>query len=71
MLMWMVDALFYDVYTHVSELHLRQLGLSVEWSDVYVQEQGEDTWGQTRSYFNVPLYKLPVVTMTSGARAMS
>ncbi len=28
------DALFYDVYTHLSELHLSNLGISVSWSDV-------------------------------------
>ncbi|TEB38217.1 arginine methyl transferase [Coprinellus micaceus] len=58
------NALFYDVYTHISELHLADIGLDVEWSDVDVStDDGEDRWGQSREYFNLPIYRLPVARM--------
>ena len=60
-----VDALFYDVYTHVSELHLADIGLDVEWSDVDVIDDVEDRWGKSREYFKLPTYRLPVATMKS------
>lgn len=55
------NATFYDVYTRVSEMHLEEVGLRVEWSDV---EVGLDAarWGETRKYFNLPLYRLPVAS---------
>ncbi len=56
------DPLFYDVYTHVSELHLADVGVDVEWRDVDVSD-GKDRWGKTRQYFNLPLYRLPVGRM--------
>jgi len=54
------DALFYDVYTHLSELHLNQVGLEVVWDDVDVSEEKQGRWGQTRKYFTLPFYRLPI-----------
>ena len=57
------DALFYDVYTHLSDLHLADVGVDVKWSDVYIQHEDVDRWGKTREYFSVPIYRLPVGRM--------
>lgn len=59
------DATFYDVYTRLSELHLADVGIDVEWSDVQVPIEGEDEerWGNTRKYFTAPIYRLPVGRM--------
>ncbi|KAG6845935.1 hypothetical protein H0H87_000741 [Tephrocybe sp. NHM501043] len=55
-----LDALFYDVYTHISELHLSEVGINVQWSDVDVSiELNKDRWGDSRNYFSLPLYRLP------------
>jgi protein arginine N-methyltransferase 2 len=53
------DALFYDVYTRLSDLHLADIGVDVEWSDVDVTETNKDRWGETREYFTMPIYRLP------------
>jgi len=58
-----VDALFYDVYTHIAELNLADIGLDVEWYDVDVTTDDEDRWGQSRSYFSLPIYRLPIAKM--------
>ena len=58
-----IDALFYDVYTRVSELHLADVGIDVEWSDVDVFEGDADRWGKTREYFAMRTYRLPVGRM--------
>ncbi|KIL66244.1 hypothetical protein M378DRAFT_75536 [Amanita muscaria Koide BX008] len=60
------NPLFYDVYTHIAELHLAEVGLDLEWYDVDVaEEDGEkDRWGQSREYFTVPLYRLPIGKMS-------
>ncbi|KZT11035.1 S-adenosyl-L-methionine-dependent methyltransferase [Laetiporus sulphureus 93-53] len=57
------NALFYDVYRHVSELHLADVGVDVEWSDVDVFAGDDDRWGKTREYFAQRLYRLPVGKM--------
>jgi protein arginine N-methyltransferase 2 len=58
------DALFYDVYSKLAELHLAQVGLDVAWSEVRVGSgDEEDRWGATRKYFTVPWYRLPVCVM--------
>ncbi|KAJ7462362.1 arginine methyl transferase [Mycena galericulata] len=49
----------YDVYTRVAEVHLADAGLDVNWSDVDVSQQ-RDRWGNSRPYFTVPTYRLPV-----------
>ena len=55
--------MFYDVYTHVSELHLADVGIDVEWSDVDVFSGSEHRWGKTREYFGQRLYRLPIGKM--------
>ncbi|KAG2119660.1 uncharacterized protein F5147DRAFT_625311 [Suillus discolor] len=55
------NALFYDVYTRLSELHLADAGADVVWSDVDVSAQNdEERWGETRKYFSLPIYRLPI-----------
>lgn len=60
-----LDAFFYDIYTHISELHLASVGLDVNWSDVtdIATDNREDRWGESREYFSLPIYRLPVGKM--------
>ncbi|KAI1784102.1 arginine methyl transferase [Ganoderma leucocontextum] len=57
------NAMFYDVYRHVSELHLADVGIDVEWSDVDAFEGDVDRWGKTREYFAMRTYRLPIGRM--------
>ncbi|ESK97119.1 arginine n-methyltransferase [Moniliophthora roreri MCA 2997] len=58
------NALFYDVYTHLSEVHLAEIGVDLCWHDVDVSDDGgEDRWGRTRQYFTLPVYRLPIGKM--------
>lgn len=58
------DPSFYDVYTHISELHLANVGIDVDWSDIDVSHDiEEDRWGQSREYFSLPIYRLPIGRM--------
>ena len=58
------DALFYDVYTHVSDMHLADVGVDVEWTEVDVfADTTPATWGKTREYFAMRHYRLPVGKM--------
>ncbi|KAG6841891.1 hypothetical protein C0991_005621 [Blastosporella zonata] len=58
------NALFYDVYTHISELHLCDVGIDIEWTDVDVSvELNKDRWGNSRNYFSLPF---PRDTLSSG-----
>lgn len=60
------DALFYDVYTHLAELHLADVGIDVCWKDVIVVDNKNlDRWGKTREYFLLPLYRLPIGRMSN------
>lgn len=54
--------LFYDVYTVVSEMHLKDVGLSTAWTDVPIKDGGELVWkGVTRRYWDSPTaYRLPI-----------
>ncbi|KAK4447629.1 hypothetical protein QBC34DRAFT_126158 [Podospora aff. communis PSN243] len=58
----------YDVYTKVSEMHLADAGLDVEWKDVDVDmkalaEAGKGEWeGVKRRYWTLDTYRLPVCT---------
>lgn len=62
------NALFYDVYTHLAELHLSELGIDVEWEDIDVATMpGEVRWGNTREYFAMRLYRLPVCRIRNTA----
>jgi hypothetical protein len=54
------DALFYDVYTRLAELHLLEIGLDTVWREVRVGEEVDEQWGTTRKYFTMPWYRLPV-----------
>ncbi|KAI6033105.1 hypothetical protein F5J12DRAFT_798743 [Pisolithus orientalis] len=58
------NALFYDVYSRVSECHLSDIGAEVRWSSVQV-DSGEDQerWGRTREYFTQPVYRLPIAQL--------
>ncbi|KLO15402.1 hypothetical protein SCHPADRAFT_927211 [Schizopora paradoxa] len=56
------NALFYDVYTNLADLHLTNLGMVVKWSDVDVGcDDGK--WSGTRKYFGMRLYRLPIAQM--------
>ncbi|KAJ3928247.1 MAG: arginine methyl transferase [Lentinula lateritia] len=60
------NALFYDVYTHLAELHLADVGIDVCWKDVIVVDNKNlDRWGKTREYFLLPLYRLPIGRMSN------
>lgn len=60
--------LLYDVYTTVSELHLRDVGLRTEWEDVEVKETAsrwegtKDAQGEEKRYWSesVGPYRLPL-----------
>ncbi|GAA5963556.1 hypothetical protein JCM21900_003220 [Sporobolomyces salmonicolor] len=55
---------FYDVYTTVSELHLREVGLRTRWVEVEVLGEGREWEGTERKYWSeeraVGAYRLPV-----------
>ncbi|KAK7692775.1 hypothetical protein QCA50_004408 [Cerrena zonata] len=58
------NALFYDVYTQVSEMHLADVGVNIEWSEVDVfADTTPATWGKTREYFAMRHYRLPIGKM--------
>ncbi|KAI9569598.1 hypothetical protein HD554DRAFT_2089387 [Boletus coccyginus] len=60
------NALFYDVYTCVSDCHLSEIGAKVEWHDVEVGPDGpgdEGRWGGIRKYFTLPIYRLPIAQL--------
>jgi len=44
------NALFYDVYSNISELHLAELGVDIQWHQVSVLEDADelkDRWGNS------------------------
>ncbi|KXJ96009.1 arginine N-methyltransferase 2 [Microdochium bolleyi] len=59
----------YDVYTRVSEMHLSDAGLDVEWQELDVDMQGlgkegEGEWeGVKRRYWTLEKYQLPRCTL--------
>ncbi|TIA90312.1 hypothetical protein E3P99_01622 [Wallemia hederae] len=57
------NAVFYDVYTRIADLHLDQVGMTAQWDDVAVPELSAVWKGVRRSYWNLPVYKLPVARM--------
>ncbi|KAI6157754.1 hypothetical protein BKA82DRAFT_13951 [Pisolithus tinctorius] len=58
------NALFYDVYSRVSECHLSDIGAEVRWSSVQVDsEEDQERWGRTREYFTQPIYRLPIAQL--------
>ncbi|QRV80596.1 hypothetical protein RhiJN_08611 [Ceratobasidium sp. AG-Ba] len=56
------NATFYDVYTKLSAMHLEDMGLATRWEDVDVHAaaDGKGVWGETRKYFSLPLYRMPI-----------
>lgn len=60
-----IDALFYDVYTRIAEIHLSEVGVDVQWFDVDVSYDAskENRWGNSRNYFSLPLYRMPIGNM--------
>ncbi|KAH8118991.1 S-adenosyl-L-methionine-dependent methyltransferase [Phellopilus nigrolimitatus] len=60
------NALFYDVYTQLSELHLSNVGVDVTWSDVDVIGGlvDADKWSGTRNYFGMRFYRMPIGRMS-------
>lgn len=61
------NATIYDTYTHISETHLNEAGLSVKWSDVDVGLNSDhERWGDSRKYFTQRIYRLPIATVTEG-----
>ncbi|TIB28445.1 hypothetical protein E3P86_03857 [Wallemia ichthyophaga] len=57
------NGVFYDVYTRIADMHLEQIGLSAQWEDVPVPELSAVWKGVRRSYWNLPVYKLPIARM--------
>ncbi|CAO1634044.1 unnamed protein product [Parajaminaea phylloscopi] len=56
---------FYDVYTRLSELHLRDVGLETQWETVTVDlEDREEVWrGVKREYWSLDHFRLPICHM--------
>jgi len=63
-----VDALFYDVSTRLADVHLSQLGIETEWHDVYVEKDLEEAWEDSRQYFRMEWYKLPICRLAKKGR---
>lgn len=57
------NALFYDVYSRLAEMHLKDFGLSTDWSDIEVPGPDDSIWSGSRKYFSLPLYRLPICRM--------
>ncbi|KAG8934532.1 Arginine N-methyltransferase 2 [Tulasnella sp. 418] len=57
------NALFYDVYSRLAEIHIQDIGMNISWSDVEVHGEEEEIWSGTRKYFSLPYYRLPVCEM--------
>ena len=57
------DPTIYDVYTQVAELHLQEIGLQTKWFDVEVGPSVQARWGETREYFTLPIYRLPICSL--------
>lgn len=56
---------FYDVYTRVAELDLREVGLETEWETIPVElEDREEVWrGIKREYWTSDHFRLPICNM--------
>ncbi|KAJ7703140.1 S-adenosyl-L-methionine-dependent methyltransferase [Mycena rosella] len=56
------NALTYDVMCRVAEVNLADAGLNdVKWIDVDLSQRARDHFGDTRKYFTVPIYRLPII----------
>ena len=56
------DPTIYAVSASLAELHMEDVGLSVEWHDVPIADSlREEVWkGVKRKYWELPSYKLPI-----------
>lgn len=62
------NPLFYDVCSRMTEIHLADIGLEVQWTDVDARPRNHDErWGKSREYFTVPIYRLPLVYLSTSA----
>ncbi|KAL9938954.1 hypothetical protein V8E36_001767 [Tilletia maclaganii] len=59
------NAFFYDVYTRLSELDLRAIGLSTTWTAVHPQLTEEVWRGVKREYWSLPKFLIPVSRMNA------
>jgi len=59
------DPTIYAVSCGLAELHLEDVGMTVEWTDVPISEsQHTEVWkGVRRRYWDLPGYRLPVGKM--------
>ncbi|CAE7140544.1 unnamed protein product [Rhizoctonia solani] len=62
------SATFYDVYTKLAALHLEDMALTTTWEDidVHAAAEGSGAWGETRKYFSLPLYRMPICRPLQG-----
>jgi type IV protein arginine methyltransferase len=57
---------FHDVYTSLSGLHLREIGIGdVTWYDLPIDEEvKEEVWkGVRRKYWTLPRFRIPIAKM--------
>ena len=54
---------FYDVYTRISELDLREIGLTTTWHTVQPKIKQEEWQGVKQKYWTLPQYYLPLAKM--------
>lgn len=57
------NAFFYDVYTRISELDLREIGLSTTWHSIKPKIKEEEWQGVKRKYWSLEEYHCPVSRM--------
>ncbi|KAJ3154209.1 hypothetical protein HDU86_004753 [Geranomyces michiganensis] len=54
---------FHDVACGLAEADLREMGLRTKWTEIIVDELGDEIWtGVRRPYFSLPIYRLPFCT---------
>lgn len=57
------NAFLYDVYTRVSEVDLREIGLVTDWEEIR-PETTEVTWkGIKRKYWSLDVHRIPLCRM--------
>ncbi|EJU02680.1 S-adenosyl-L-methionine-dependent methyltransferase [Dacryopinax primogenitus] len=57
------NAVFYDVASRLAEIHLLKLGLSTHWVQVWVKADVLEAWYDSRQYFKLEWYKLPICSL--------
>jgi len=60
-----LDPTIYAVSSMLADMHLDDVGLDVEWTDVPIEQSlAEEVWrGVRRKYWELPSYKLPIAKM--------